>query len=55
MKEPKTVKAYLKIIRKIEMTAISTLNGFEKLSESQKEILIELSGQISNIINEYED
>jgi hypothetical protein len=55
MKPPKTIKTYIKLIRMIESIGISTLSGYEKLTEQQKDILIELTGQISNIINEYED
>lgn len=55
MKEPKTIKGYIKLIRNIEKIAVSTLKGYDNLNQEQKNILSEISGQISNNINEYND
>ena len=55
MKEPKTIKGYIKLIRNIEKIAVSTLKGYDDLNQEQKNILSEISGQISNNINEYND
>ena len=55
MKPPKTIKKYIELVRMIECVGISTLRGYDNLKQEQKDILIELTGQISNIINEYED
>ena len=33
----------------------STIKGYDKLNQEQKNILAEISGQISNNINEYND
>lgn len=55
MKEPKTIKGYIKLIRNIEKIAVNTLKGYDNLNQEQKNILSEISGQISNNINEYND
>lgn len=55
MKEPKTIKGYIKLIRNIEKIAVSTLKGYDNLNQEQKNILSEIGGQISNNINEYND
>ena len=55
MKEPSTIKGYVKLIRNIEKIAVSTLKGYDKLNQEQKNILAEISGQISNNINDYND
>ena len=55
MKEPTTIKGYIRLIRNIEKIAVSTLKGYDKLNQEQKKILSEISGQISNNINEYND
>jgi hypothetical protein len=52
VKEPKTIKQYIKIMRMFDKLSISDLKGFEILNEEYKSILIELSGEISNKINE---
>lgn len=55
MKHPKTIKGYIKLVRKLECIPLTFLKGFDKLTEQQKQQLYELSGSISNNINEYID
>jgi hypothetical protein len=55
MKEPKTIKQYIKIMRMLDKTSISDKKGFEKLSKETQSLLSELSASISNIINEIAD
>ena len=52
MKEPKTIKGYISMIKFIEKIVISDKIGFEELSEIEKYILIELSAEISNRIKD---
>ena len=48
MKEPKTIKGYISMIKFIEKIVISDKIGFDELSEIEQYILIELSAEISN-------
>ena len=52
MKEPKTIKGYISMIKFIEKIVISDKTGFDELSEIEKYILIELSAEISNRIKD---
>ena len=52
MKEPKTIKGYISMIKFIEKIVISDKIGFDELSEIEKYILIELSAEISNRIKD---
>ena len=52
MKEPKTIKGYISMIKFIEKIVISDKIGFDELSEIEQYILIELSAEISNRIKE---
>ena len=52
MKEPKTIKGYISMIKFIEKIVISDKIGFDDLSEIQQYILIELSAEISNRIKD---
>ena len=52
MKQPKTIKGYISIIKFVEKIVISDKIGFDKLSEIQQDALIELSAEISNRIKE---
>ena len=52
MKQPKTIKGYISIIKFVEKIVISDKIGFDKLSETQQDALIELSAEISNRIKE---
>ena len=52
MKEPKTIKGYISMIKFIEKIVISDKIGFEELSEIEQYILIELSAEISNRIKD---
>lgn len=54
MENPKTVKGYISLIRKIELISPSELKGFDNLPEEYREILSYLSADISNHINEIE-
>lgn len=54
MKEPKTIKGYISMIRFIEGITISDKKGFEDLDTETQRILFELAGQISNQINSIE-
>ena len=52
MKEPKTIKGYISMIKFIEKIVISDKIGFDELTEIEKYILIELSAEISNRIKD---
>ena len=52
MKEPKTIKGYISMIKFIEKIVISDKIGFDELREIEKYILIELSAEISNRIKD---
>ena len=52
MKEPKTIKGYISMIKFIEKIVISNKIGFDALSEIEQYTLIELSAEISNRIKE---
>ena len=52
MKQPKTIKGYISIIKFVEKIVVSDKIGFDKLSEIQQDALIELSAEISNRIKE---
>ena len=52
MKEPRTIKSYLKLIELIDRIIISDMIGFDKLTDETRDILIELSAEISNKLNE---
>ena len=52
MKEPKTIKGYISMIKFIEKIVISDKIGFDELSEIEQYTLIELSAEISNRIKE---
>ena len=52
MKEPKTIKGYISIIKWIEKIAITDKSGFDKLSKNQQDALLELSAAISNRIED---
>ena len=52
MKEPKTIKGYISIIKWIEKITITDKSGFDKLSKNQQDALLELSAAISNRIED---
>lgn len=52
MKEPKTIKGYISMIKFIEKIVISDKIGFDELSETEQYTLIELSAEISNRIKD---
>ena len=52
MKEPKTIKGYISMIKFIEKIVISDKIGFDELSEIEQYILIELFAEISNRIKD---
>ena len=52
MKEPRTIKSYLKLIELIDRIIISDMIGFDKLTDEIRDILIELSAEISNKLND---
>ena len=51
----KTIKSYLKLLRKVEMISASSLKCYDKLSDEQKEILRYLNAEISNHLGEFKD
>ncbi len=53
MKEITTIKAYIKLIKEIEKIPPSFLKGFDKLPVEKQELILLLSADISNNINEY--
>lgn len=55
MKEPKTIKGYISIIKWIEKITITDKSGFDKLSKSQQDALLELSAAISNRIEDIDE
>lgn len=52
MKPPKTIKAYLKMIRHICDTPIAHLTGSEKLTDAEYKILTEASAVMINEMGE---
>lgn len=52
MKEPKTIKGYILMMRRIEKIPCSLLKGYDKLPHSDQNELSGLSGSIGNHINE---
>lgn len=52
MKEPKTIKGYISMMKKIELMIPSCMNGFDDLPKDIQDDLNELSAAISNRINE---
>ncbi len=54
MKEPTTIKGYIKLIKFIDKITITDKKGFDKLSQAQKNALYELSAEISNRIEDIE-
>jgi hypothetical protein len=52
MKEPKTIKGYIAMIKLIEKMTVFDKKGFDKLPEKQQSALIALSAEISNRIDE---
>ena len=55
MKEPKTIKGYISIIKWIEKITITDKIGFDKLSKNQQDALLELSAAISNRIEDIDE
>jgi hypothetical protein len=55
MKEPKTIKGYISIIKWIEKITITDKSGFDKLSKNQQDALLELSAAISNRIEDIDE
>lgn len=55
MKEPKTIKGYISIIKWIEEITITDKSGFDKLSKNQQDALLELSAAISNRIEDIDE
>ena len=48
----KTIKGYISIIKELDkITGVQYLKGFTKLSEHDKEILLELDAEIANHID----
>jgi len=54
MRTPKTVKGYISFLRAIEKRSVESLRGFDRLSEADKELLITIDAEISNLVNEVE-
>jgi len=52
MKTPKTIKGYIKLLKKIEKISPQLLKGFEQLPVSEKEKIEILDAELSNLINE---
>ena len=55
MKEPKTIKGYISIIKWIDKITITDKSGFDKLSKNQQDALLELSAAISNRIEDIDE
>lgn len=53
MKQPKTIKGYLSILRKLESTGHTTLRDYDKLNPEQKQLIGFMSGEIGNILGEF--
>ena len=51
-KNPKTIKGYISLIRKIELIDPKSLKGFDLLPKDEQEIIGILDADISNQINE---
>ena len=52
MKEPKTLKGYISLLRFIEQINPAEMKGFEKLTIEEQELLKTNWAEFSNIINE---
>ena len=52
MKEPTTIKGYIKLIRFVEMVSPNEMKGFDNLSNDDKYKLQELSAELSNKVND---
>ena len=55
MKEPKTIKGYISIIKWFDRITITDKSGFDNLSKSQQDALLELSAAISNRIEDIDE
>ena len=55
MKQPKTVRGFLALIKPISNTSIAGLKDFDKLTKEQQTDLYDLQGDCENIVGEYED
>lgn len=55
MNQPKTIKGYVALMRRIELMHPSFCGDFERQDEDVKAELCELSAAISNIVNDIED
>lgn len=52
---PKTIKGYISLMKKIEKVPIAYLDGFDNLDDFTQDLIYELSGAISNRVNEIPD
>ncbi|WP_431129697.1 hypothetical protein [Flagellimonas flava] len=52
MYNPKTIKGYISMIKKIEKISPQYLKGFDDLDDEQQFIVVNLDVEISNWINE---
>lgn len=50
MKEPKTIKGYISLMRRVELLIPSLMNGYEDVDDISKGAIKELTGSISNCL-----
>ena len=53
MRDPKTIKGYISLMRQVEMIIPYMLKGHDELPQNDKDILDDLSCSISNVFNEF--
>ena len=51
MREPATIKGYMSLIRLIQDIPVSTLKGFDDLTEEQQEALLTMTADVDNNIS----
>lgn len=55
MKNPKTIKGYISLCKRVANIPVSQLKGYEKLSDSEKILFGCISAEIDNVVGEFED
>lgn len=52
MKEPTTIKGFLSLMALVQSIQVSTLKGFDLLSENDQQLLLFMKADIDNNLNE---
>ncbi len=53
--EIKTIKGYASAVRRLEKNSIACLRGFDELSREEQDILYAITGELGNLLGEFED